>query len=73
MKEVYLLWFTLVDEQLKGGETEMLIGVYSSVDKAQEAQRRVELLKGFKDHKEGFEIYPQNIDQDNWTAGFTIC
>ena len=72
MKEVYLLWFTCVNQQLTDEEG-ILVGVYSSEEKAKEAKVRVEQYNGFKDYKEGFEICPYKLDEDAWKAGFTIC
>ena len=72
MEQVYLLWFTVVDDTLTDGEETLLIGVYSSLEKVQEAQGRVEKFNGFKDHKQGFEINAKTIDEDNWTAGFSL-
>jgi len=72
MKQVYLLWFTRVDNTLSNGEDALLIGVYSSLEKAQEAQDRVQEYNGFKEYKQGFEIFEQTLDEDNWTAGFSL-
>lgn len=71
MKEVYLLWFTSHDPRL-ADEEELLIGVYSSMEKAEEAKARMSVLKGFKDEPLGFEICPYKLDEDNWTKGFSI-
>jgi hypothetical protein len=71
MKEIYLVWFTCDDKRLSA-EAEILIGVYSSFEKAVDARNRFEQLNGFKDYKDGFEIIPQIIDEDRWKAGFTI-
>jgi len=72
MKEVYLLWFTCNDENLKNKEEEMLIGVYSSKKKADEAQKKVAKLNEFRDYPLGFEIFPKTLDEDDWTSGFSI-
>ncbi|WP_211660254.1 DUF7336 domain-containing protein [Pedobacter nototheniae] len=70
VKFVYLLWHTHVDEELLGGEDIKLIGIYSTENKAMAAQSRAELLDGFKDSKEGFEISCSKIDNDEWISGF---
>ena len=70
VKFVYLLWHTHVDEELPSGEDIKLIGIYSTENKAIAAQSRTELLDGFKDFKEGFEISCNKIDNDEWISGF---
>lgn len=70
MEFVYSLWHTHVDENLPGGEDAKLIGIYTSNEKAIEAQSRAEKLKGFRDFPEGFEISIERLDQDRWTSGF---
>ena len=70
IKFVYLLWHTHYDEKLLASEDVKLIGVYSDEKKAIEAQLRAELLEGFKDSKEGFEISCNKIDKDEWSSGF---
>lgn len=67
---VYVLWHTHFNEKLSGGEDVKMIGVYSTEKKAIAAQSRAELLEGFKDAKEGFEISRNKIDQDEWVSGF---
>lgn len=67
---VYLLWHTHFNEKLPGGEDVKMIGVYSTEKKAIAAQSRAELLEGFRDSKEGFEISRNKIDQDEWVSGF---
>ena len=71
MEEVYLLWFTCRDPRLEA-EEELLIGVYSSIEKAENTKARLSSVKGFKDAPSGFEICPYKIDEDNWTQGFSI-
>lgn len=67
---VYSLWHTHVDESLDGGEDIKLIGIYTTLANAEQAQSRAELLTGFKDFKEGFEISTYELDKDEWTSGF---
>lgn len=71
MEEVYLLWFTCRDRRL-GDEDELLIGVYSTLEKAEAAKVRLSYIKGFADDPSGFEISPYKLDEDNWTKGFSI-
>jgi hypothetical protein len=70
MEFVYILWHTHIDESLDGGEDVKLIGVYTSMELAEAAQARAELLEGFRDAKEGFEIGINELDRDGWTSGF---
>ncbi|HZW69482.1 MAG TPA: hypothetical protein VFF57_01355 [Hanamia sp.] len=71
MEQVYLLWFTCLDWRLNDDE-ELLIGVYSTIEKAEAAKLRLSQIKGFKDNPSGFEICPYKLDEDNWTEGFSI-
>jgi hypothetical protein len=65
--EVWLLWHThTVGEE----DDEKLIGVYSSPEKAAQAQARAARLPGFRDALEGFGIDAYVVDQDRWTDGF---
>jgi hypothetical protein len=68
--DLFLLWHTHTDEDLAGGEDFMLIGIYSSYELALSAQRRTEVLPGFCDQKDGFEISQKSLDEDSWTTGF---
>lgn len=70
MEFVYLLWHTHLSEELSAGEDIKLIGVYSTREKAEAAQSRSELLDGFRDSIEGFEISCNRLDHDEWTSGF---
>jgi hypothetical protein len=70
MEFVYLLWYTHIDESLDGGEDFKLIGVYTSMELAEAAQARSELLERFKDAKDGFEISRCQLDKDGWTSGY---
>ena len=67
--EVWLLWHThTVGEE----DDEKLIGVYSTQQNAEQAQRRATKLRGFRDVPEGFGIDSYVVDQDRWTKGFVI-
>jgi hypothetical protein len=71
MEDVFLLWFTCNDQRLED-EEELLIGVYSSIEKAEEAKVRLSAANGFKDDPSGFEICRFKVDEDGWTKGFSI-
>jgi hypothetical protein len=64
----YLLWFRR--EELDPGEADILIGVYSSEEKAKGAIERLRGKAGFVDFPEGFEIAPYTIDHDYWEEGY---
>jgi len=65
--EVWLLWHThTVGEE----DDEKLIGVYSTQQSAELAQRRATQLPGFREVPEGFGIDSYIVDQDRWTKGF---
>jgi hypothetical protein len=50
--DVFLLWH--VHEFVDGEEDDKLIGVYSTEDKAKEAQRRLASQPGFRELPNGF-------------------
>jgi len=47
-----------------------LIGVYSTVELAQEAVKRMRERSGFCDAPDGFSIDRYPIDVDRWTEGY---
>jgi hypothetical protein len=67
-ESVWLLWFER--EREAGEDTELLIGVYRTEEAAREAIVRLKDQAGFKDHPEGFHVYPRTLDKDSWTEGF---
>lgn len=46
------------------------IGIYSSKRKAEQAQRKFRLIKGFRSYLNGFYIGKHQINKNNWTDGF---
>ncbi|HRQ88182.1 MAG TPA: hypothetical protein PLA50_05255 [Bacteroidia bacterium] len=68
---VFLLWH--VHEILGGEEDAKLVGVYSSRDLADGAQKRVIELPGFRDAPDGFTIDSHEVDQDGWQEGYIIA
>lgn len=68
MLQVYLLWHT--HELPNGEDDDKLIGVYSSLEKAEQAQLRAATRPGFRDALEGFCIDAYDVNQDHWTEGF---
>jgi hypothetical protein len=68
MMDVFLLWH--VHELPDGEEDTKLIGVYSSKELAEQAQRRAGAQPGFRDAPTGFCISRYTIDQDHWMEGY---
>ena len=68
MKSVCLLWF--VQESKEDADTELLIGVYRTIDNAQLAIDRLKDQPGFRDFPEGFTIREYELDKESWTEGF---
>lgn len=67
---VYILWHVHTDEKLDGGEDVKLLGVFSSQEKALEAQTTASALPGFRDDLLGFEISMYKIDEVHWQEGY---
>jgi hypothetical protein len=66
--EIFVLWHSYIDED--GRDHEMMLGIYSTRAKAEQA---VELLRdkpGFRDYPEGFEIAEGKVDRTSMTEGF---
>jgi hypothetical protein len=66
--EIFVLWHSYLDED--GRDHEMMLGIYSTRAKAEQA---VELLRdkpGFRDYPEGFEIAEGTLDRTSMTEGF---
>ncbi len=53
-----------------GSEDLKFIGVYSSMENAEEAVGRIRRKPGFFRFQDGFSIDRYEIDQDHWTEGF---
>jgi homoserine kinase type II len=67
--KVYLLSF--VQERNSDEEdTELLIGVYESEEKAKDAIERLKDRPGFVDFPQGFVIDAYELNQDHWLEGF---
>jgi len=68
---VHLLWFA--KELPEGeGDIELLIGVYSTDEKARVAIERMKVKPGFVDFPQGFEVCSYPLDRDHWTEGFVL-
>lgn len=76
---VFLAWWMPIDSSgfyrcFEGFKPEdyRLIGVYSSRSKAEAAVERAKQFPGIRKHPEGFIIDEYELDQDNWTSGFSF-
>lgn len=47
-----------------------MIGVYSTREQAELAIARLRAMSGFRDHPDGFNIDPYELDQAAWEEGF---
>jgi hypothetical protein len=47
-----------------------LIGVYSTEERAREAQKRMSDKSGFKDHPDRWRIHGRSLNRDSWVQGF---
>jgi hypothetical protein len=65
---VFSLWYER--EYSDREDTELHIGIYSSEAEAKAAITRLSDKQGFRDHPEGFKIYPYTLNLDGWTDGF---
>ncbi len=68
MKKAYILWH--IHRPNTEEIDEKFIGVYSSIEKAQEAAERSAQLPGFIDFPDGFSVDAYEIDEDHWKDGF---
>ena len=47
-----------------------VIGIYSSKELAEAAEKRSRLLPGFAEEPDGFTIERYEVDKDHWPRGF---
>ena len=69
MTTVYLLYHIREDEN---SEDEKLIGIYTTMELAEEAKKRVESQPGFIDYPDDFSIFPHKLNRDGWAEGFIV-
>lgn len=67
MTKVYILWHT---HELDGHEEELMLGAYSTPEKAATAMAHLRTQPGFKDQPDGFEIKDCTIDRMYMAEGF---
>ncbi|HEY9431070.1 MAG TPA: hypothetical protein VI260_06220 [Blastocatellia bacterium] len=53
-----------------GEEDVKMIGVYSSLERAEEAIKRLTMKPGFSDSTEGFVVDRYVLNEDCWTEGY---
>jgi hypothetical protein len=57
--------------RLDNGEEDIkMIGVYSSLEQAEEAIKRLSAKPGFSDSPEGFVVDRYILNEDCWTEGY---
>lgn len=54
-----------------GQEDVKIIGIYSTMEAANDAVARSKSLPGFKESSDGFHIDEYKLDVDHWTSGYT--
>jgi hypothetical protein len=69
MTTAFLVQHSYVSQD--GNEDVKIVGVYSSLDRAESAVGRLGALPGFRDSPSGFSISEYQIDRDHWIEGFT--
>lgn len=67
MTKVYVLEHSY---EIDGCDETKMIGVYSSLSEAENAQRRASQLSGFRDRPDNFIIDAYELDTDHWTSGY---
>ena len=68
MSIVFPLWHVRKDDEF--ADDAKLIGVYTSEDEAREAIERLADQPGFRDHREGFQFEPYELNKHHWNEGF---
>jgi hypothetical protein len=56
--------------ELDGYDSMKILGVYSTLSLAENAQARFAVEPGFRDHQDGFVIHECRMDDDLWSGGF---
>jgi len=69
-KVYYLLWHTHYDQDLLGGESLKLIGLYSDENLAKDAIEASKGLPGFIEQPENFEIAEIDLNETSWKEGY---
>lgn len=67
---MFLLWHG--DDVDPGPPERLLLGVYSTEEKAQDRIVRSLTVSGFEDFSEAFQITEYELDKDHWIDGFSV-
>jgi hypothetical protein len=62
-------FFVLLHSLPESGRVKV-VGIYSSQDLAEAAEKRSRQLPGFAEEPEGFTIQQYEVDKDHWPRGF---
>ena len=65
--EIFVLWHSYIDEDRR--DHEMMLGIYSTRAKAEQALELLRGKPGFRDYPEGFEIAEGELDRTSMTEG----
>jgi len=71
MTTVHVLWHRCVDEE--GRDHELMLGIYSTAETAEQSLSLLPSKPGFRDYPEGFEIQDATIDRTHVTDGFVFA
>jgi hypothetical protein len=70
MMTVHVLWHRCTDDD--GRDHELMLGIYSTQQKAEQALDLLRNKQGFRDYPDGFEIQDATIDRTYMTEGFVF-
>jgi homoserine kinase type II len=71
MTTVYVLWHRCTDEE--GKDHELMLGIYSTQEKAEQGLALLRNKPGFRDYPDGFEAQDATIDRTYMTEGFVFA
>jgi hypothetical protein len=71
MITVHVLWHRCTDEE--GRDHELMLGIYSTQEKAEQVLALLRDKPGFRDYPDGFEIQDATIDRTYMTKGFVFA
>lgn len=69
MTAVYFLYH-VHDDAESGRRRNKTAGVFSTEERARQAIEMLGVLRGFRDHPEGWRIHHRTVDKTSWTEGF---
>lgn len=68
--DIYLLWHCYTGER---GENEMMLGVYSSIENAEQGLALLSDKLGFRDHLDGFAIVKCRMNETYLDVRRGVC